>query len=85
LVTLTSGANDIDVCISSTGINTTCVTTGLSTIGTNLPQIPAALRNAAGSNPLIVAMITTPSWAARKLGPNGQALGRNITSGDNHV
>ncbi|MGA2646456.1 MAG: SGNH/GDSL hydrolase family protein [Candidatus Sulfotelmatobacter sp.] len=75
LVTLDIGANDIDGCISSTGINATCVTTGLNTIGTNLPRILAELRNAAGPNTLIVAMnYYDPFLAAWTLGASGQTL-----------
>jgi lysophospholipase L1-like esterase len=75
LVTLDIGANDVDGCISSTGINATCVTTGLGTIGTNLPQILAELRNAAGPNTLIVAMnYYDPFLAAWTLGASGQTL-----------
>ena len=75
LVTLDIGANDIDGCISSTGINATCVTTGLNTIGTNLPRILAELRNAARPNTLIVAMnYYDPFLAAWTLGASGQTL-----------
>jgi lysophospholipase L1-like esterase len=75
LVTLDIGANDIDNCISVTGIDTTCVKDGLTSVATNLPQILAELRNAAGPNTLIVAMnYYDPFLSAWELGPSGRAL-----------
>lgn len=75
LVTLDIGANDIDNCISVTGIDMTCVKDGLTSVATNLPQILAELRNAAGSDTLIVAMnYYDPFLSAWELGPSGQAL-----------
>ena len=74
-VTLDIGANDVDHCISLTGIHTACFANGLEGIEANLPQILAALRDAAGPDTLIVAMnYYDPFLAAWKLGPSGQAL-----------
>jgi len=75
LVTLDIGANDIDHCISLTGIDQSCVTSGLTNIGANLPQILTELRNAAGPGTVIVAMnYYDPFLAAWKLGASGRAL-----------
>jgi len=75
LVTLDIGANDVDGCISVTGIDRTCLTDGLTSVGTNLPQILAALRTAAGPDTPIVAMnYYDPFLAAWSLGPAGQTL-----------
>jgi lysophospholipase L1-like esterase len=75
LVTIDIGANDIDHCISVTGINTACVTAALASVETNLPQILAELRTAAGPNTLIVGMnYYDPFLAAYVLVSNGQAL-----------
>lgn len=75
LVTIDIGANDVDHCISVTGINTACVTAALASVETNLPQILAELRSAAGPNTLIVGMnYYDPFLAAWVLVSNGQAL-----------
>jgi lysophospholipase L1-like esterase len=75
LVTIDIGANDIDHCISVTGINTACVTAALAAVETNLPQILAALRSAAGPNTPIVGMnYYDPFLAAWVLVSNGQTL-----------
>lgn len=74
-VTLDIGANDIDHCISLSGIDQTCLTGGLTSIGTNLPQILAELRTAAGPGVPIVAMNYYDAFlAAWKFGSSGQAL-----------
>ncbi|HET6179074.1 MAG TPA: SGNH/GDSL hydrolase family protein [Candidatus Sulfotelmatobacter sp.] len=88
-ITLDIGANDIDHCISTTGIDTTCVTTALTDIGTNLPQILAALRSATGSDTPIIAMnYYNPFLAAWTLGTDGQALAKAsavVANDFNHV
>lgn len=77
LVTLDIGANDIDHCISLSGIDTTCVETAFSTVSSNLPQILTELRTAAGPNTRIVAMnYYDPFLAAWTLGAGGQALAK---------
>jgi lysophospholipase L1-like esterase len=74
-VTLDIGGNDIDHCVSLAGIDSTCVTAAISTVGTDLPQILAELRSAAGPDTLIVAMnYYDPFLAAWRLGPGGQLL-----------
>jgi len=75
LVTLDIGANDIDHCISVTGIDATCVKDALQSVGANLPVILGALRTAAGPDTQIVAMnYYDPFLAAWTLGTSGQAL-----------
>ncbi len=89
LVTLDIGGNDIDQCISLTGIDETCVANGLTAVTTNLPQILAELRNAAGSATLIVAMnYYGPFLAAWTLGTTGQELAiasLQVTTGLNSI
>jgi lysophospholipase L1-like esterase len=75
LVTLDIGANDIDRCVSLSGIDWACITTVLSSVRSDLLLILAELRAAAGPNTLIVAMnYYDPVLAAWRLGTNGQAL-----------
>lgn len=76
LVTLDIGADDLDQCISISGINTACVESGLSSVGSNLPWILSRLRAAAGPHTPIVAMnYYDPFLAAWQLVPeNGKAL-----------
>lgn len=77
LITLDIGANDIDHCVSSTGIDPTCVATALITTSTNLPQILTELRTAAGPETPIVAMnYYDPFLAVWILGSEGQTLAR---------
>lgn len=77
LITLDIGANDIDHCISASGIDTVCVATALANTGTDLPQILTELRTAAGPDMPIVAMnYYDPFLALWTLGPGGQTLAR---------
>ena len=46
MLTIDIGANDVDGCLGSSGINTSCLQTGLSQITTNLPLILSGLRAA---------------------------------------
>ena len=89
LVTLDIGANDIDHCISLTGIDQTCLTNGLASVGTNLSVILAQLRNAAAPDTRIIAMnYYDPFLAAWTFGPTGQALANaslQVTEGFNNL
>jgi lysophospholipase L1-like esterase len=77
LVTLDIGGDDIDHCISTSGINSACVESAFRTVSSNLPQILTELRTAAGPNTLIVAMnYYDPFLAAWTLAANGQALAK---------
>ncbi len=74
-VTLDIGGNNIDKCVSLAGIDSTCVTDAINTVASDLPQILAELRSAAGPYTLIVGMnYYDPFLAAWKLGPAGQLL-----------
>ena len=46
MLTIDIGANDVDGCIGSSGINTSCLQTGLNQITTDLPLILSGLRAA---------------------------------------
>jgi lysophospholipase L1-like esterase len=46
MLTIDIGANDVDGCIGSSGINTSCLQSGLNQITTNLPLILSGLRAA---------------------------------------
>ena len=75
LITLDIGANDVDGCVSSTAIDKTCISSGFTSVGANLPWILRQLRKAAGPKTLIVGMnYYDPFLAAWELGGNGQAL-----------
>lgn len=77
LITLDIGANDIDHCISASGISATCVATALATVGANLPKILTELRTAAGPQTLLVAMnYYDPFLALWTLGAEGQILAK---------
>jgi lysophospholipase L1-like esterase len=76
-LTIDIGANDIDPCAASGGIDLACARTSLLTIGRNLPAILAALRVAGGVGPQYAGMTYyDPFLAAWLLGPAGQALAR---------
>jgi lysophospholipase L1-like esterase len=75
LVTLDIGANDVDGCVSTTGIDKSCIESGFSTVSANLPWILRELRQAAGPHTPIVAMnYYDPFLAAWELGSAGQSI-----------
>jgi lysophospholipase L1-like esterase len=75
LVTVDIGANDIDTCITTSGINDSCVFAALLRVGGDLSFILGELRRAAGPNVPIIGMnYYDPFLAAWTLGPSGQAL-----------
>ena len=75
LVTLDIGANDIDGCLGSTGINTTCIESGLAAVGTNLPKILGALKSVSGRNVAVYGMNYYDPFLSEWLtGSAGQAL-----------
>jgi lysophospholipase L1-like esterase len=53
LITIDIGGNDIVGCASATGIDKSCVTTGLATVEKNLSTMLSGLRAAAPSVPLV--------------------------------
>ena len=76
LVTLDIGANNVDGCVSSSGVNPTCVGDGLYAVQEQLPVILAVLSHAAGPGVPIVGMnYYDPFLAAYLLGTSaGVAL-----------
>jgi len=75
LVTLDIGANDIDACISPSGINDSCVFAALVRVGGDLSFILGELRRAAGPNVPIIGMnYYDPFLAAWTLGSSGRAI-----------
>lgn len=77
LITMDIGANDIDHCISISGVDPTCVAEAFASVESDLPQILAALRAAAGPNTPIVGMnYYDPFLFAWILGSEGQTLAK---------
>jgi lysophospholipase L1-like esterase len=75
LITLDIGANDIDSCISTSGISDSCVFSALVRVGGDLSFILEELRRAAGPGVPILGMnYYDPFLAAWTLGSSGQAL-----------
>ena len=74
-VTLNMGANDVQSCLKNGAIDANCLLTGIGTITTNLPQITARVRIAAGTKPKFAAMTYYDPFLAMWLGgTNGQVL-----------
>jgi lysophospholipase L1-like esterase len=75
LITLDIGANDIDTCISTSGVSDSCVSSALVRVGGDLSFILGELRRAAAPNVPIIGMnYYDPFLAAWTLGSSGQAL-----------
>lgn len=75
LVTLDIGANNVDGCLAGGTIDTTCVTEGVAAAGTDLPQILAKLKAAAGPRVTFVGMNYYDPFLAEWLtGSAGQTL-----------
>ncbi len=53
-ITLDIGANDVDGCIGSSGIDLNCFQSGLKTVASNLPKILEGLRSSAGPSVPII-------------------------------
>jgi lysophospholipase L1-like esterase len=76
-ITIDIGANNVDSCLTGSSISLTCVTTGLATIQTELPQIIAGLRQAAPGVPIFGMDYYNPFLAEWVLGgPSGPGLAR---------
>jgi lysophospholipase L1-like esterase len=56
LVTIDIGGNNVDDCVSTAGINSTCLTNGISSAQSDLAQILARLQQAARPNARIIGM-----------------------------
>jgi lysophospholipase L1-like esterase len=82
LVTIDIGANDVDQCVSGTGIDMTCFNNGIKAITTNLPLILSGLASAGGSTPVVGMSYYDPFLAAWVLipGSTGQSIaGESLT------
>src|SRR5579871_1708344 len=74
-ITLDIGGDDIDGCVTTATIISTCVTNGVDAIKANVPKILSALRTAAGPSVQIVAMTYYDPYLADFLsGADGPAL-----------
>jgi lysophospholipase L1-like esterase len=74
-ITIDIGANDVDGCATSTGIDLDCVAKGFGTIQANVPTIAGKLRKAAGGRVRIVGMTYYDPFLAEYLtGTTGQTL-----------
>jgi len=75
LVTLDIGANNVDDCMSGGTLDATCVTAGVTAAGTQLPEILAELKAAAGRHVSFVGMNYYDPFLAEWLtGSSGQTL-----------
>jgi lysophospholipase L1-like esterase len=75
LVTLDIGANNVDGCLSASGISETCVEQGLAAAGTDVPTILTQLKAAAGRHVTITGMNYYDPFLAEWLtGAAGQTL-----------
>ena len=75
LVTVGIGDNDVERCINATRVDNACVDRGLATVGTNVPRIVGALRNAGGANLRIVGIADYDQfWALWLRGSRGRAI-----------
>lgn len=83
LITIDIGANDIDSCATTTGVDFTCLAKGLATVNTQLPQILGQLRAAAPNARLVVVNYYNPFLAAWLTGTSGQTLAKtSVTLAD---
>lgn len=77
LVTLDIGANNVDNCLTTSGINVTCLTNGFAALNADLPKILARLQAAGGRRTSIVAMTYYDPFLAEWLtGKAGQQLAK---------
>ena len=74
LITIDIGANNVDDCISGSGISIPCIAGGFAEAQSDLPTILARLRAAAPGVPIVGMSYYDPFLAAWLQGPAGQAL-----------
>ncbi len=78
LVTVNLGDNDVEGCISSTGIDQGCVNRGLAAVSSNLVKIGRKLRAKAGTNvPIIGISDYDQFWAYWLNGKKGRSVARS--------
>ena len=74
-VTNDIGANDVEKCATSAGIDVACAVQGIASISTNLPQILGRLKLAGGPEPIYTGMSYYNPLLAAWLSPdNGKVL-----------
>jgi lysophospholipase L1-like esterase len=73
LVTIDIGANDIDGCINSTGVETSCVINGARRISANLPVILRRLKKAAAPGTPMAGMTVYDPFLELYLDPSTRA------------
>jgi lysophospholipase L1-like esterase len=81
MLTIDIGANDVDGCIGSSGINTSCLQTGLSQITTNLPLILSGLRAADPTLAVYGMDYYDPFLSEWLTGASGQTLAQESETG----
>jgi len=75
LITIDIGANNVDGCATSAGINQACIASGFAAAQSDLPKILGALRAAAGEGTVIAGMnYYDPFLADYLTGAAGQAV-----------
>jgi lysophospholipase L1-like esterase len=80
-ITIDIGANNVDSCLTGSGISLTCVTNGLLTVQAELPQIVAGLHHAAPGVPIFGMDYYNPFLAEWVLGGTaGQGPARESAS-----
>ncbi len=75
-VTIDIGANDVDGCATSGGINSACFNAGIQAIATNLPAILSGLKTADPGVQVFGMNYYDPFLAAWLDGPTGEQLAR---------
>ena len=79
-VTIDIGANNVDGCVSPSGVDPACIGAGVAAAESDLPVILTALRTAAPTVPVYAMNYYDPFLAAWLQGPSGQALaGASLT------
>ncbi len=73
-ITIDIGANDVDGCVTSGGIDPTCIANGFASTGANLPTILGALRTSAPGVPVYGMNLYDPFLGAWLQGSAGRAL-----------
>ena len=81
MLTIDIGANDVDGCIGSSGINTSCLQTGLSQITTDLPLILSGLRAADPTLAIYGMDYYDPFLSEWLTGASGQTLAQESETG----
>jgi lysophospholipase L1-like esterase len=81
MLTIDIGANDVDGCIGSSGINTSCLQSGLSQISTDLPVILRGLRAADPTLAIYGMDYYDPFLSEWLTGASGQTLAQESETG----